>query len=203
MSRTRDMSVSGGYPLQWPPGRAMVEPRWRDPSAFKITTDRARRGLIDELRRFGADDVVISTNIPLRKDGMPYSGGYRLDGEAVAVYFTRRDRRMCFACSRWVTLGENMHAIAKTIQALRGIDRWGSEDMLESAVSGFAALPGPGAEREWWEVLGIDRRATVEAIRGAYRVLASKHHPDKPGGSHEKMAELNAAQEQALQECAL
>lgn len=34
------------------------------------------------------------------------------------------------------------------------------------------------------------------------RRLASAAHPDKPGGSHERMAELNAAQDAALKECA-
>lgn len=73
--------------------------------------------------------------------------------------------------------------------------------VLERAFTGFTALPAPGAKREWWEVLGLNRSAcTRDDIRVAYRQLASLHHPDKPGGSHERMAELNAAQEAALLE---
>jgi hypothetical protein len=203
MTKQQGITVTGGYPLEWPPGRHKIEPRWRDRSAFRQRTPgAARQFVIDEIERFGGDDVVISTNIPLRKDGLPYSGGFRLDDEAVAIYFTRDGKRLCFACDRWGTMAENFHAIGKTIEAIRGIARWGSGDMMESAVGGFASLPAPGAKREWWEVLGVDRSATREAINSAYRVLASKYHPDKPGGSHEKMAELNQAKEAALRECA-
>ncbi|TGR16226.1 J domain-containing protein, partial [Mesorhizobium sp. M8A.F.Ca.ET.202.01.1.1] len=33
-----------------------------------------------------------------------------------------------------------------------------------------------------------------------YRRLAAQRHPDLPGGSHDAMAELNQAKEQALKE---
>lgn len=55
--------------------------------------------------------------------------------------------------------------------------------------------------RDWWAVLDVDRATvTREGVKEAYRRAASRHHPDKPGGSHEAMAELNAAQELALKE---
>lgn len=190
------------YPLQWPAGRKRTEGWRREASNFRVTIAVARDELFAEIGRLGARSVVVSTNIPLRQDGKPYANTPRLDDPGVAAYFNHKGRAMCFACDRWSKVEDNMRAVAKTIDALRGIARWGTGDMLQAAFSGFTALPAPGAKREWWGVLGIDRSATVEAIRGAYRVLASKHHPDKPGGSHEKMAELNAALEQALQECA-
>jgi len=37
-------------------------------------------------------------------------------------------------------------------------------------------------------------------VREAYRRLASQLHPDKKGGDPEKMAELNAARDEALKE---
>lgn len=189
-----------GYPLQWPPGRHVIPPAHRDRSNFRTTPGKARDFLIDEVRRLGGTDLVISTNIPLKKDGTPYAGGYRLDDEAVAAYFTYYGKKVCFACDRWWTLAENLHAIGKTIEALRGIARWGTGDMLDSAVSGFAALPAPDAKRDWWEILGVEPKCRREDVKSAYRALASRYHPDKPGGSHEKMAELNAAQDAALKE---
>lgn len=45
-------------------------------------------------------------------------------------------------------------------------------------------------------VLGLKRTATKEEIKKAYRVLARKHHPDAPGGSHEKFQEIQEAYEQ-------
>ncbi|RNF09112.1 putative chaperone protein DNAj [Trypanosoma conorhini] len=47
-----------------------------------------------------------------------------------------------------------------------------------------------------YKVLGIKQGATKQDIKKAYRVLARKHHPDAPGGSHEKFQEIQAAYEQ-------
>ena len=33
-------------------------------------------------------------------------------------------------------------------------------------------------DRDYYEVLGIDRNADAEAIKSAYRKLAKKYHPD-------------------------
>ncbi|WP_174479157.1 J domain-containing protein [Paraburkholderia bannensis] len=137
---------------------------------------------------------MISTNVPLRQDGLPYARYATLDDEGVAVYFTIDGRQMCFACDRWNKVEHNMHAIVKTIDALRGIARWGTGDMMAAAFTGFSALPAPGAPRTWREVLGLHSgERNMDIVRAAYRLLAQKHHPDRPGGSHDAMTDLNAA----------
>src|SRR5262249_51277577 len=50
--------------------------------------------------------------------------------------------------------------------------------------------------RDPYDVLGVDRSATQEEIKSAFRRLAAQHHPDKnPGdqGAHQRFKELNAA----------
>lgn len=46
-----------------------------------------------------------------------------------------------------------------------------------------------------YETLGVERGASTDEIKRAYKKLAMKHHPDKPGGDPEKFKEINQAHE--------
>jgi molecular chaperone DnaJ len=50
--------------------------------------------------------------------------------------------------------------------------------------------------RDPYDILGVDRSATQDELKAAFRRLASQHHPDKnPGddGAHNRFKEINAA----------
>ncbi|MBQ1447708.1 MAG: DnaJ domain-containing protein, partial [Erysipelotrichaceae bacterium] len=49
--------------------------------------------------------------------------------------------------------------------------------------------------RDYYEILGIDRNATEDQIKKAYRTLAKKYHPDvnKAPDAEEKFKEVNEA----------
>jgi DnaJ-domain-containing protein 1 len=89
-----------------------------------------------------------------------------------------------------------MHAIKKTIEALRGIERWGSGEDMEAAFSGFAALPASPTGRPWHVVLECRSDDSMETITQQYRRLTMSRHPDR-GGSTAVMQELNTAYDHA------
>lgn len=187
--------MTESWPLHWPEGRARTPDYRREPSRFNTSFGIAVQEVLREVARLGGRLPVISTNVPLRRDGLPLANAKRITDPGVAVYFTYRDRQMCFACDRWTKVEDNIWAIAKTINAMRGIARWGTGDMLAAAFTGFTALPP--SSKPWRTVLG-DVRTRDDAER-RYRVLALRAHPDT-GGSSAAMAELNAAIEAARKE---
>lgn len=49
------------------------------------------------------------------------------------------------------------------------------------------------AKKDLYEVLGVDEKATSDDLKRARRRKARQTHPDKPGGDHDEMAEINHA----------
>lgn len=158
-----------------------------------------------ELKLLRAAKIILSTNIPLRGDGLPYATFSTPKDKGVAIYFVFKQKQMVFACDEWDRIEHNVWAIAKTIEALRGIERWGSGDMLERAFTGFAQLPAPSMKKHWREVLGFMGSTTkledinLTILKARRDELAMKAHPDH-GGDSKRMAEINVAFDEAVRE---
>lgn len=182
------------FPLAWPAGWPRAKRKAR--SSFGVSFADARDDLMRELRLMGASYPVLSSNVPLRRDGLPYAATREPDDPGVAVYFMWQGKQMTFACDRWDRVKDNVRAIGKTIEALRGIERWGASDMMQRAFSAFEALPAPDP---WWKMLGLTGPTrSKQEINEAYRKASGAAHPDRPGGSHDRMAQVNAARDEAL-----
>lgn len=132
-----------------------------------------------EIRRMGGTSMIISSNLRVKANGLPYSGQKQPDDPGVAVYFKWKKRDLVFACDKWTTVEDNLWAIVKHIEALRGQERWGVGS-LDQAFAGYMQLPDPD-QRQWWEVLGVAATADNEQIRQAYLRLAKQYHPDAGG----------------------
>jgi hypothetical protein len=210
------------YPLHWPPGRGRTASGRRQRADFgrvktetrswgngqsstfarreRLTIGQARDRLRDELRRLNASKVVVSTNLRLRLDGDVYANQKEPEDPGVAVYFHRDGKALAIAIDLWDRVADNLAAVAKSIEAIRGLDRWGGGQMVSAAFTGFKALPGsdplitPAAmtveEAARFIANEIGGGATamaniigsVDTYRTCYRSAAAKLHPDRTGG---------------------
>jgi hypothetical protein len=192
------------YPLAWPIGWPRHKGAQDSDSRFKGPTfrwDRVYHGLVAELTRIGARNVVVSTNQPVRRDGLPYAQERIIRDVGVAVYFARGDKALVMAQDRFYTVIGNMRSLAMAVEGLRQMERHGGAVMMERAFSGFTAIAGPTPSRHWSDVLEVRRDVSREIIEANFRRLARDRHPDN-GGSDAAMSELNVARDQALKEAA-
>jgi hypothetical protein len=190
-------------PLRWPSGAPQtakpVSSRFAEHSLYDSSSE-----LEAELRRFNVTDAVISADVALKRNGMPYANPPKGCELGAAVYFTRGGDQQVLAIDRYDYLPDNVWALARTIAALRQIERDGGPEILSQALGAFKALPGPGSEIErsgtWWaEVLGLQPyNCFVEDIEAAFREKAKTAHPDH-GGSVEEFQRLVDAKFAALE----
>jgi molecular chaperone DnaJ len=47
--------------------------------------------------------------------------------------------------------------------------------------------------KDYYKILGIEKNASPEEIKKAFKKLAMQHHPDRPGGNEAKFKEINEA----------
>lgn len=190
-------SPVNAFPLSWPDGWPRAKHRRASP--YKVTTDSALEQLLGDLRLMGARHVIVSSNVPLRRDGTMYRGDHSesaLPDPGVAVYWDdRKGEPRVIACDMWRTVRENVRAIGLTIEALRMIERAGASHLLDRAYQGFARLPAGG--EDCWTVLGLVRGASREQISARFRALTSNHHPDR-GGDAAAFTRITQAYHEAI-----
>lgn len=203
--------IDMSYPLQWIAGRPRTPDRDRKDALWRsggrsLTLTEGRRRLGEQLgaitkagRSWRTTSIVLSTNIRFTAAGTRDQNVSRRDPDdpGVALYFELDGQPLALACDRWSTVQDNIAAIAAHIEALRGQERWGVAD-LRQAFAGHVALPAP---EQWWQILGVDRHASIAEAEAAWRTRMRDAHPDH-GGTDQAAARLNWARDEARRECA-
>lgn len=196
------------YPLSWPEG--WKREKFRKRAAFNrfgqqlSVMDAIQRALRElSLMGISRDDVIISTDIPVRLDGLPRSDRAEPSDPGVAIYWQKKGKPMrTMAIDKYDRVADNLAAIAATLEAMRAIERHGGATILDRAFTGFAALPEK-ASQNWRQVLGVPsgQVVTLDYIEQRFRNLVQVHHPDK-GGDREKFEAIVAARDAAKLEVA-
>jgi hypothetical protein len=181
------------YPLKWPEGWDRTPGIGRRSSPYRCTLDRAVKDLLEDLRRWKARDITISSNIRTGL-GVSMTEGMVKD-PGVAVYWTHRDGApRVMACDCWHRLRDNVRSIGLAVEYLRGLERCGASAILDRALKGFAALPeAPSC----WKLLGVPQGSPRALISERFRELAATAHPDH-GGDSTAFGQLTQAYHEAL-----
>jgi hypothetical protein len=195
--------MAEAFPLQWPEGWPRTPAGRRRKSKFGSKLGISQVTMLKhELRLLGAKNVIVSSNVAVRNDGLPYAaeGRRRYDDPGAAVFFTLNGKPKSMARDPYYTPWENVRSLVLAIEAMRSLERHGGATMVERAFAGFAALAPPlKAKRSWWDVLEVNRSASRDVIGANFRRLLKDRHPDK-GGSEQQVVELIEARDEALSE---
>lgn len=203
------------FPLQWPESWRRTPPQGRRGAAFgkrergdgyqplrELSIADGVNRVLHELSSMGIreDDVVISSNLALRLDGLPKSGQAAPNDPGVAVYWRKKDRTHCMAVDQYTKVADNLAGIAATLQAMRAIDRHGGAAVLDRAFIGFMALPAPVGS-DWRSILGVGSNevVTFTEVDKRFKAAIVGKHPDQ-GGDPEVFQVLVAARDAAQRE---
>lgn len=181
------MEINFEYPLQWPP----QQKRNNNPKRSRfgdVSIHQASEELFNELRLLGAKNLVISTNLQQKVRGGGFYSNQKVDDNGIAIYCQMNGANKVMACDKWDSIEHNIWALALSIGAIRGLERWGGSEFLDGLFTGFAALPAGGTINTVNYFMGIN---SVEELKAKYHKLAFEFHPDRPNGSHEKFVEMN------------
>ncbi|MCC5610105.1 hypothetical protein LC612_25910 [Nostoc sp. CHAB 5834] len=82
------MTENISYPLTWTSIYPRTPQSKREAARFEVNFSTARNDLLNELRLLGAKNIIISSNVPTRQDGLPYARPKEPDDPGVAVLLT-------------------------------------------------------------------------------------------------------------------
>ena len=202
------------YPLQWPPHLLHLRhPAYsRKESRFtkkgnngrneKLSIADAVKRLMHEISawtpnghywRIDPFEVIVSSNLHLKKDGFPRSGQSEPDDPGVTVYFKLDDTAMAIPCDTFDRVADNIAAIAGYIGNKRANERWGVSD-TQAEFSGWAALEHSPCEN-WWDVLQVPKDSPRNVVEKSYKKLRSAYHPDRQNGDANQFQRIQKAYE--------
>jgi len=201
------------FPLQWPAGWKRTAAGSRKRAAFakktaagmqQLTVAEALKRVRSVLQQMGVRDynLIVSTNVPLRQDGLPRSGSPEPADPGVAVYWQDTSKegwpRRCMAIDIYNRAADNLAAVAASLDALRAVQRHGGAEILDRTFTGFTAIEHKTGDH-WSDILDCDRNASTSEVRAAFMRARSKAHPDNGGASGDFNKVVTAYQQFCLE----
>lgn len=193
----------------WPEATTRQRQRARFDTGYEATKELLER----ECRQLGAREVIIQVDIPeadIRLDGSCPKASARAGHPGVVVSFDSKHGPLRYSTDAFTSWQDNLRAIALGLDSLRRVDRYGISKGGEQ-YTGWRAI-GSGsptalggamtveeAARLLWDAADLGEAPDVahidtEALTGAYRRAAKRHHPDA-GGDEAAFVRLGEARD--------
>jgi hypothetical protein len=121
----------------------------------------------------GALQVVLSSELPCRIDGIPYANYLEPKDPGVAIWWIdTKDETRVIACDAWDKVTANFRAVALTIKALRDIERTKASQILERTMQSFKVYQLPS--KPWFvDTLELPTwPASIEDVNESYKLKA-------------------------------
>lgn len=177
----------------WPGQRTQFPKR----SAFKVVEGKVLQHLQREIRHLWGKQVVFRLAVreqDIRQDGMLRANARPADPGVILEFTAEKlkgNPRLLYRCDTFSNWWHNLSAIARALEALRMVDRYGVTPTGEQ-YAGFKALPASAAPTMTTEVAArvvtgygfyTDREVLSDAAlaRAAIRQARAATHPDKTG----------------------
>jgi hypothetical protein len=170
----------------------------RQRSPFKTIWTKVLAHLERELRQLGARNLVIRLQVAprdIRQDGQLRADA-RPPKPGVIIQFTagrlKGEPSLLYRCDQYAFWQDNVSAIARTLEALRAVKRYGATP-TEEQYAGFKALPAStsttlsteNAADIIAEHSSVGRQAILRdpvAGQNAIRIARQRTHPDRNAG---------------------
>lgn len=189
----------------WPGVRTMSRKR----SAFKIVESKVLQHLQREIRHLWGKQVVFRLAVreqDIRQDGMLRANARPTDPGMILEFTAEKltgEPRLLYRCDTFSNWWHNLSAIARGLEALRMVDRYGVTPTGEQ-YAGFKALPSVTAPTMTTEVAAnivanhsdetpVNIIRSTDVARAATRAAKFRSHPDRNAGNSETWESVQAA----------
>lgn len=165
-------------PLQWV--THIARSKNRSKSNFRNhTIHKSCKIIKTQLGKMGATESIVTSNIPTQTSGF---ATVRLQGNStdvgVSIFFKLNGVQKVIQVDRYVDVNSNLYALAKSVEAIRNLDRWGGVQVMDGVFSGFSALPSPEQVTATAMTYYFDGFVSKEQARPQYLEYCKKMHPD-------------------------
>lgn len=124
-------------------------------------------------------------------------GGWRVCGHHKVYLRPSKYAGRCHECLGPIIPGEVV-ILWMELEPGTGKKRWSALHRRDRCEGDESIAAGGNANSGPYAKLYLLPDAPVEVVKASYRALASKYHPDLPGGDEARMKELNLAVEEIM-----